>query len=288
LHIHAQAIAAVLAAALAAGAARAEDGAPALVAALALAQASAPACGTEAAALASTRARLRGVQLPASGKLIVVNTAAQALTAYQDGLPALEMRVVVGRPDRQTPDLQTEVSFVRLNPTWTVPQSIMREDGWRELAADGAFLEENGFDAYGADGRRMAPGAGTAARLVQRPGESNPLGVMKVGLRNANGVFLHGTNEPEAFGAEDPALSHGCVRVEDPFGLAGWILGNGSDAVRRMQEGGDTLDRHSPEPVRVVVGYFTAWPDAGGAVRFYPDIYGRDAATSGCALPGRN
>jgi hypothetical protein len=99
------------------GSARAESGFQEVDATLSAAQESVQACSAEAAALASTRARLRNVTLPVVGKLIVVNVAGQVLTGYRDGMPEIEMRVIVGRTDRQTAELQTEVSFVRVNPS---------------------------------------------------------------------------------------------------------------------------------------------------------------------------
>jgi hypothetical protein len=39
---------------------------------------------------------------------------------------------------------------------------------------------------------------------------------------------------------------------------------------------GSTRDMTPPEPVKVILGYWTAWPDSGGTVRYYPDIYSKD------------
>ena len=235
------------------------------------------------AAIEGTLTRLGRLPLPSSGRLVVVNVAGRFLAAYRDGEPELESRVVVGRDGWHTPDLATSVASVTLNPTWTVPETILRDEGWRgELASDPGWAERNGFDVL-LGGRRVAPDrVGTAellkATLVQRPGADNALGRMKIAMRNAGSIYLHDTNEPGGFGDPGHAGSHGCVRVELALELAAWVLGASGAEVVDLVSGGSTIVRTTPEPVHVVFGYFTAWPDAVGRIAYYPDIYRRDAA----------
>jgi murein L,D-transpeptidase YcbB/YkuD len=266
-----------LAAAVAAAAAparAASEGAAALDAVLAAAR---PEDGCQASAIAATRARLSATALPLAGRFVLVNIPSGTLTAYQDGEPALQMAAVVGSPSSPTPERGSEIEYVRFNPTWTVPASILREPAWRRRASDPAFLAENGFHAYRPDGREAAPGD-AVARLVQDPGERNVLGQVKFGLRGMGDIYLHDTNDPAAFDESVRALSHGCVRLERPVTLAAWLLGVPVDRAEEMLEAGDRADRRLPDRVPVFFSYFTAWPDADGRVLYYPDVYGKDSA----------
>jgi murein L,D-transpeptidase YcbB/YkuD len=239
-------------------------------------------CG-ERAAITGTLSRLNRLALPSSGRSIVVNIAGRFLAAYRDGEPELESRVVVGRDGWRTPDLSTTVGSVTLNPTWTVPETILRDEGWRrEIASDPEWAVRNGFDVV-IGGRRLAPGPVarsdlSKATLVQRPGAENALGRVKIAMRNAGSIYLHSTNAVEGFDDADRTDSHGCVRVEQAVELAAWILGVQSDALASELDADVRAVRHGPEPVAVVFGYFTAWPDAADKVVFYPDVYRRDAS----------
>ena len=236
----------------------------------------------ERAAIVGTLSRLKQLALPSSGRLIVVNIAGRFLAAYGDGEPELESRVVVGRDGWRTPDLSTTVDAVTLNPTWTVPETILRDEGWRsEIAADPEWAVRNGFDVV-IGGRRVPPdrlarGELSRATLVQRPGADNALGRVKISMRNAGSIYLHSTNAVEGYDDPERTDSHGCVRVEQAVELAAWILDSWPDALRSEIEADVRAVRRGPRPVAVVVGYFTAWPDAADKIVFYPDVYRRDA-----------
>ncbi len=236
----------------------------------------------ERAAIVGTLSRLKQLALPSSGRLIVVNIAGRFLAAYGDGEPELESRVVVGRDGWRTPDLSTTVDAVTLNPTWTVPETILRDEGWRsEIAADPEWAVRNGFDVV-IGGRRVPPdrlarGELSRATLVQRPGADNALGRVKISMRNAGSIYLHSTNAVEGYDDPERTDSHGCVRVEQAVELAAWILDSWPDALRSEIEADVRAVRRGPRPVAVVFGYFTAWPDAADKIVFYPDVYRRDA-----------
>jgi len=244
-------------------------------------------CGQADAAARATLARLEGVELPDSGKVLVVNIPSGVVTAYEDGEPVIESRAVVGQASTPTPELDTRVTFVRANPTWTVPESILERKGWRQkLADDPWYFEENGFDVV-VGGQSLSPlnaaeYAWEATAFVQRPSPTNALGVVKIGLANSDGIYLHDTNDPGRFEAEVRAASAGCVRIERVREVAAWVLGIPEWEMDSLIDGGDVENRTPPEPVRVVLGYWTAWPDATGALRLYPDIYGLDGDGREC------
>ncbi len=232
-------------------------------------------CGPSAAAVRGSMDRAVSTDIPVTGRSILVNVPSRALVAYERGIPVLEMRVVPGAPRTPTPEMSTTLQFVRLNPTWTVPASILRERVWRTRMADPSWMARHGFSR-------------TGGRVVQRPGPSNALGLVKFGLRNANGIFLHDTNEPEGFARDGLFASHGCIRLERPFALASWVLGIDEDELVEMQKGGDRRDRIDFEPVAVTLSYLTAWPGGDGSLTIHPDIYRRDPPASSCRPSSRN
>jgi murein L,D-transpeptidase YcbB/YkuD len=206
------------------------------------------------AAVEGTLARLQGLAIDHTrGRFILANIAAAEVIAYQDGREVLRSRAIVGAGRTRTPRLASVVPSVRLNPPWYVPASI--EPTVR--AAAGVFRRVNG-------------------RLVQPPGPRNPLGPIRIGLEDSDGVFLHGTSDPRLFARERRALSHGCVRVERILDLAAWVLDMPADALRVALATGRTRELTPPEEVRVALAYLTAWPGEDGRLVFHPDPYGLD------------
>lgn len=200
------------------------------------------------------RATGLGVDL-AVGRVVVVNIAAAELIAYDQGREALRSRVVVGAIRTPTPQMATFVTSVRTNPPWYVPASIEPE-----------------IRAAGAVGFRTFNG-----RLMQPPGPTNPLGPVRIGLLDSDGIFLHGTSSPHLFARQARTLSHGCVRVERVRELAAWMLDATPAAVQASIAGGRTLELMPVQEVRVMLGYLTAWLDAEGRLTLHGDPYGLDA-----------
>lgn len=242
-----------------------------------------PAGTAEQAAIQGTLSRIRNLTLPETGRVIVVNIASGVVTAYQDGTPVMESKAVVGKKETPTPELDNLVTFIRPNPTWTVPQSIIKRKNWRDkLAADPSFFEEAGFDVIlngqTVSAHEAADQASSVTTFVQRPGRNNALGALKIGLNNDQAIYMHDTNDPGRFEDAVRSASAGCVRIEEVRDLAAWIMQVPAHHVDELIEGGDKRNHTPPEPVRVILGYWTAWPDANDHVRFYPDIYRKDGA----------
>ena len=119
------------------------------------------------------------------------------------------------------------------------------------------------------------------ARLRQRPGAGNALGLVKFVLPNPHNVYLHSTPETQLFARERRALSHGCVRVSDAISLAAYLLrdtpGDWSyeaiDAATCLDE---TIKVRLAAPVPVYILYCTVVIDKGGEALFFDDVYGYD------------
>ncbi len=115
----------------------------------------------------------------------------------------------------------------------------------------------------------------------QEPGPDNALGRIKFMFPNEHFVFLHDTPHRELFAQWARTFSSGCIRVEDPFSLAASLLRApdqwSESAITALVDFGETRRVPLPTPWPVYILYWTAEADRSGRVRFFPDVYRRDA-----------
>ncbi len=180
-------------------------------------------------------------------------------------------RVVVGKPDHQTPVFSETMKFIIVNPYWNVPLSIVKKEMMPKLAADPNYFANHGYETVERNGETF---------VRQPPGDSNALGRIKFMFPNRFSVYLHDTNARGLFARDERALSHGCVRVDQPFKLAEAVLGRDrgwSEARLSKMVGGDERTIMLPSPIPVHVNYFTAFVDDGGELHLRDDVYGYSA-----------
>ena len=198
---------------------------------------------------------------------IVVNVPDATVTLYQPEQPPLTMRAVVGDPKHPTPVLGATMNALLLNPPWIVPRSIAAKEILPHARSDPDYLADNDYVLEG-------------GQLVQRPGPKNALGKIKFELPNRFDVYLHDTPAKALFARPRRALSHGCIRVEDPRTLAERLMADNSkwtmDAIDAAVATGKTQRVMLPHPIPVSIVYWTAYVDGDGTVEFRNDIYGRD------------
>jgi murein L,D-transpeptidase YcbB/YkuD len=200
---------------------------------------------------------------------IEINTADASLV-LQDGVsPAMSMRAIVGKPSWRTPMFVDRVTAVVFNPPWNVPEKIARAEVWPKIRRDPGYLAREGFV--------VRPGGG----LQQLPGPRCALGLIKFDLANPFGVYLHDTPSRSLFALDRRALSHGCMRLENPVELGKRLLATdpnwSENAVNLALLGGKTVRVPVARPVPVYVFHWTVFVDDEGAVQFRPDVYGWDA-----------
>ncbi len=184
-------------------------------------------------------------------------------------------RTIVGAPGRTaTPQLAETVEGVIFNPTWTVPQSIVKGEGLGNRVLNNPSWAR-------AQGYRATRGENGFISVVQQPGPTNSLGVMKLDMPNEHAIFLHDTPARNLFDQEQRALSHGCIRTERALELAMTvaILGQGAarDEVVEISTSGEYTKVPVVKSMPVYITYFTMGTDIEGELRTFEDIYGRDA-----------
>jgi murein L,D-transpeptidase YcbB/YkuD len=215
---------------------------------------------------------------------VLVNIAAAQLTLYQAGAPVWQTRTQVGRPERATPLLKSQITRLTLNPTWSVPPTIFREDKLPEIRRDLGFLAKHDMQVFNRDGQRLDatqvdwnnPGF---VQLRQRAGEKNPLGQVALRFANPFSVYLHDTPSQPLFSKAPRAFSSGCVRVEQALYLSEQLMSAAErERAASLLATGKTYEFRLSQPMPLLMSYWTAEVDSAGQVQYAPDIYQYDAA----------
>lgn len=203
------------------------------------------------------------IELPE--KYVWVNLPSYKLKIIEDDTLRLEKNVVIGKSNNknETPTLESAIHQIVLWPTWSVPQSIIKN-------------EMKSFKGYN------VIKTGSYTQVIQPPGPRNALGVVKILFPNKYSVYIHDTPSKSLFGADLRAASHGCVRCQDPLEVAANILMMDTflityDSLKIIKDNKiATRTFRLKKPVPVYFKYFTAEADFNGNVKFYADVYGRD------------
>ena len=183
-------------------------------------------------------------------------------------------KTVVGKPGRTaTPQLAETVSAVVFNPTWTVPQSIVKGEGL------GAKVLNNPGWAR-ANGYKATRGENGWVTVVQQPGPGNALGLMKIDMPNPHAIYFHDTPSKQYFNHDVRAYSHGCIRTERAveLGMTMAMLGANLDA-SEAAEISTSREYTKVEMTRTFpayITYMTMARDIDGKLAKFGDIYGRD------------
>jgi murein L,D-transpeptidase YcbB/YkuD len=200
---------------------------------------------------------------------VEVNVPDFTLKLTQNGAVVLRTRVIVGKPDSATPIFSNSIKYMLFNPIWRVPESIVKKEMAPKYAADPDYFERHGYKvSY--DGDKL--------EVEQPPGEANALGRMLFLFPNEHAVYLHDTPQRSLFASGYRALSHGCVRVEDPARLAVLLMGGAARGWTESKLHSLIGDKERtlalPVPVPVHLEYFTEFVDDSGKLREREDLYG--------------
>jgi L,D-transpeptidase YcbB len=199
--------------------------------------------------------------------------------------------VIVGAPSTRTLSMISQMNAVVLNPTWTPPRGIAMREILPGMRANPASYAARGFELVSADGTAVSPTAvdlSTATAdtfdwtIRQRSGSNNALGEVKFPLNNRWAIYLHDTASRDLFSRQMRALSHGCIRVQNPLLLAEKLLGpSGTWSMERLRQ---TTANDTETPVRlaapldVMLVYLTTEEALDGSLTFAPDVYRRNPA----------
>lgn len=250
------------------------------------------------------------------GQLYVMNNIPEFTSEIWKGNHLeLKQKMIVGQPSWPTPVLAANMQFVIFKPSWGMPDGIKSKELLPRLrSASGSgtgigFFDQlfGGGGSGGArvleayklqvyyNGRPVDPDSvnwSTADirqySFTQPPGADNPLGLVKFRFPNRHDVYMHDTPERGLFAQTNRALSHGCMRVEEPRRTAEVLLaedkGYSPEKVGQLWDSGASVTLSKEVPVYLV--YFTARVDDEGRLLNYADLYGHDGRIMS-ALRGR-
>lgn len=238
--------------------------------------------------LQTNMARLQGTEQP-QGRYVMVNIPAAQIEAVENGQVALRHTAIVGKTDRQTPLLTSQISDLNFNPYWTAPKSIIRKDIIPLMRDDPTYLSRNKIRIFDGSGNELDPatinwGTDDAVQYTfrQDPSRINAMASTKINFPNPHAVYMHDTPQKSLFGKLQRFESSGCVRVQNIRDLSTWVLKNTSGWDRRAIEktiaSGDRVDVKVADPVKLHFAYITAWSNDAGVVHFRDDMYGRDGS----------
>ncbi len=238
--------------------------------------------------------RMRAESPDMEDRFVFVNIPSTELRVIDNGVTTFHANAIVGKVARKTPLLKSEIFQAKLNPDWSVPAKIARIDMLKhELEEPGYFANKN-VRVYTSDGREVNPravnwkqvkdGGSFPYRLKQDAGPENALGPMKLDFQNDYAVFIHGTSAPKLFEKQDRFFSSGCVRVDDPLGLATFLIQDDPSwnraRVDEVVKGGKTTYVKLVRPIPLHIVYMTAWIDEQGVANFRNDVYKHDPSVS--------
>jgi hypothetical protein len=217
--------------------------------------------------------RLRWMPEMIPPDLILVNIPEYRMHVYEGGEEVLSMDVVVGTAATRTVIFNDSLSHIVFSPTWSIPQSIVRNEILPAMARDPGYLKRKGMERIG--------GSDANPVIRQRPGAGNALGRVKFIFPNTYNIYLHDTPGKGVFAREKRAFSHGCIRLDKPIELAQYLLRGDSTWTPEAIKAAMYSEREQYVRLRrkrpVTIAYFTSWVDANGLLHFRDDVYGHDA-----------
>ena len=247
----------------------------------------------EIEAVALSLERWRWMPHDLGSKHILVNIPEYRAVVRSESNTLLSMDVIVGSIEYPTPVFSRDMSYIDVNPTWTVPQSIANRQLIPRERQQPGYLASRNFDILKRDGKKFVKipheqvsAADLAQKrfpytLQQRGGSGNALGKVKFMMPNRHQIYLHDTPSTELFSRDDRALSNGCIRLSQPEQMANLLMladGYSEQEISAAWSSTRTKRFSLRTPVPTHMTYLTTWVDENDLLHRRADIYGYDGA----------
>jgi murein L,D-transpeptidase YcbB/YkuD len=219
-------------------------------------------------------------------ELLLVDVAGFKITYFKASQPIWRSRVQVGMSYRTSPIFRSEVNYITLNPTWTIPPTVLRNDVLPKVRKDLNYLRDNKIRVLDSSGQELDPASVDwykpgAITLRQDAGPHSALGKAVIRFPNSFAVYLHDTPHQRLFNKSQRAFSSGCIRVERALELVELLLAEtpGWDrvAIDAALKTGKTRNVTLAKRVPILLAYWTVDAVSETEIAFKPDIYTRDA-----------
>jgi murein L,D-transpeptidase YcbB/YkuD len=224
---------------------------------------------------------------------VVINIPGFWLHFYQKNILIKDIFVVIGREDRPTPVFSDYLEYIVLNPTWSIPQNLMKKDYIGHLVENPKSLLEDDIHIY-QGGKEIDPlkvnwekylnyEGKIPYQMVQKAGDKNVLGAMKFIFPNKYNVYLHDTNAKHLTTRRYRLYSSGCIRLSDPYmflNLLAPYTAYSYEKLEKIIEKGKTTHIRLQKKIPIHIRYLTVFVDQDGFVNFRKDFYGFDKIQS--------
>ena len=217
----------------------------------------------------------RMLWLPAniSDNHITVNIPSFSLSVYEANAIVFDMNVIAGKQGSNTMMFYGDLNQIVFSPYWNVPESIVKNELMPAIRKNSNYLKTKNMEIVGR-------GNDSIPKIRQLPGHGNSLGKVKFLFPNSYDIYFHDTEAKNLFNKKNRALSHGCIRMQDPTKMATYLLRNDASwSPAKINEAmNSTKEQYVKvsKPVPVIINYFTAWADENGMLNFRDDVYGKD------------
>jgi murein L,D-transpeptidase YcbB/YkuD len=219
-------------------------------------------------------------------EFILVNIANYQLDYINKLDTVFSSRVIVGKRYHESPIFSAQMSYIVFSPYWNIPPSIAKNEIIPSVRKNPNYLNQKNMEVVTGSGKVVDPSTinwsskSFPYMIRQKPGGSNSLGLVKFMFPNSHSVYIHDTPARSLFEKEDRALSHGCIRLQNPAKFAQILLkDNPAWTPQRIDEAMHQSKEqivNLPKKIPVVLVYLTFWADSKGNAHFRQDIYGRD------------
>ena len=230
--------------------------------------------------------RIRSAGTNLGDRYIFMNIPAAELQMVEFGRVVERHNAVVGKIDRQTPVLTSQVREINFHPYWHVPVSIIRKDLIPKMQTEPDYLAKNHIRIFDNRGQEVPAESidwnsaqAMQYQFRQDPGGDNAMSTVKVTFPNSHDVYMHDTPFKDLFGDNNRFYSSGCMRIQNISGLVKWLLRDSGWNPQQVEDAianGQRLDAKVKGTVGVYTNYVTAWATRDGVVQFRDDIYNRD------------
>ena len=222
-------------------------------------------------------------------EMVLVNIANYQLDYLKKSDTVFTAKVIVGKEYNESPTFTAPMSYIVFSPYWNIPESITNEEIIPSIQKNKNYLTDKKMEVITGAGEPVKVNSinwnkdakNFPYRIRQKPGGDNSLGLVKFMFPNEYNIYIHDTPARSLFDLESRALSHGCIRIQNPDQFAKILLDDKSWDDEKIKEAMDLdkemvvdLDRKIP----VVLIYMTFWANEDGKSNFRSDVYDRDSA----------
>lgn len=219
-------------------------------------------------------------------EFILVNIANYQLDYVKKLDTLFSAKVIVGKRYHESPIFSAPMSYIVFSPYWNIPPSIAKSEIIPAVRKNPNYLNQKNMEVVTGSGKIVDPSTinwsskSFPYMIRQKPGGSNSLGLVKFMFPNSHSVYIHDTPSRSLFEREDRAMSHGCIRIQNPAKFAEILLGDDPawtpEKIDQAMHQGKEQIVSLPRKIPVVLVYLTFWADSKGQPHFRQDIYSRD------------